>query len=329
MWSSRLRRAATGRPQASPLHQLLTFNSAGAVCIHIRAQALARSFYKSCPQGYRLPLCPGHDFDVAPNSVMNPIIRAMRANIARRDNWAQIRIGACALLLPPLALGAAFYLMLATPDEGAVRPPGAAVKAQVVRPELPRDTTQAQAVSADPQPVAQASQPIAVADKPAPESRVSVSAASIRRQPAASSAEEIARVDSVPVQVTGVPPAGVNPPPLGEMDAPPGDALAPEPPGSAPAEVSTALLPRALIPPGKALPQMPSPRMSGQTAAAQGPSAIEPPSAESSPAPPSAARKHARSETAAVHRNAQRRQHEFSLKDWLQQIGILPHNTRG
>jgi hypothetical protein len=297
------------------------------VCIRIRAQALARSFYKSGSQGYTLPLYPRHD--LAPNSVMNPIIRAMRANIAKRDNWAQVRVGACALLLPPLTLGAAFYSMLAAPDEGAARPPGAAVEAQVVKPELSRDATPAQAVSADPQPVAQASEPIAVADKPARGSRVSASAAGIRRQPAASSAEETARVDSAPVQVAAAPPAGVTPPPPGEMAGPPRGALAPEPSWSAPVEVSTALLPRALIPPGKAPPQMPSPRIAAQTSAAQEPSAVEPPFAESSPAPPSAARKHARSETAAVHRNAQRRQHEFSLKDWLQQIGILPHNTRG
>lgn len=292
------------------------------------AQALARAFYKSCSRGYTLPFCPGHDFG-ASNSVMNPIIRAMRANIVRRDNWAQIRIGACALLLPPLTLGAAFYSMLATPDEGAAHPPGAAVKAQAARPESPRDTTQARAVSSDPRAVAQASQPIAVADKPAPESRVSASAAGSRRQPAASAAEEITRVDSVPVQVTDVLPAGVTPPPLGETDGVPTHALGPEPSWAAPAEVSTSLLPRLLIPPGKAPPQTPSPRMTAQTSAAQGPSAIEPPSAEGPPGPPSAARRHARSET--VRRNVQRRQqrqHALSLKDWLQQIGILPRNTR-
>src|SRR5229473_3248094 len=115
----------------------------------------------------------------------------MRANIAQRDNWAQIRIGACALLLPPLTLGAAFYSMLATPDEGAARPPSGAAKAQVVRPELLRDTTQAWAVSPDPQLVAQATQPIAVAAKPAPESRVSVPATGARHALVAGSAERV------------------------------------------------------------------------------------------------------------------------------------------
>lgn len=41
----------------------------------------------------------------------------MRPNATRRDHWGQVSIGAAALLLPPLALGAAFYSMLASPDE--------------------------------------------------------------------------------------------------------------------------------------------------------------------------------------------------------------------
>ena len=85
----------------------------------------------------------------------------MRAYIAQRDKWTQIRIGACALLLPPLTLGAAFYSMLSTPEEGAARPPGTAAKAQVVRPELLHDTAQARAVSPDQQPVAETTQPMA------------------------------------------------------------------------------------------------------------------------------------------------------------------------
>ena len=40
----------------------------------------------------------------------------MRPNATRRDHWAQLGIGAVALLLPPLALGAALYSMLAPPD---------------------------------------------------------------------------------------------------------------------------------------------------------------------------------------------------------------------
>jgi hypothetical protein len=203
----------------------------------------------------------------------------MRAYIGRRDNWAQIRIGACALLLPPLTLGVAFYSTLTTPDESAARPP--AVKAQVARPELLRDR----------------------------------------------SAEDMARaLDQVPVPVTVVLPAGANPP--GEMNAAPAGPLAAEPSWPAPAEASTALLPRALVPAGKVLPQVPPPRVTTQVSAAQAPSAADPASAESPPAPASTTRKHTRSEAPSVRRNAQR-QHEFSLKNWLQQLGVLPRNARG
>jgi hypothetical protein len=242
----------------------------------------------------------------------------MRANIARRDNWAQIRIGACALLLPPLTLGAAFYSMLATPDEGAAPPPVAAVKAQGSRTELPRDAAQARAASG-PQPVAQAPQSIAVAGKPALGSRASGLAAGARQQ----SAEETARgVQPAPVQVAGAPPAGLQQPPQGQADGALKGALAPEPSWSAPAEVSTALLPRPLIAASKA-PQTPTSQSATETPATQAPlSAVDPPAAEGPRTLPPAARKHARSGT-AVRRNAQRRQHEFSLKDWLQQIGIL------
>jgi len=188
---------------------------------------------------------------------MNPIVRAMRANVARRDNWAQIRIGACALLLPPLMLGAAFYSMLTAPDEGAARPPGAAAKAQV-RPGLLRDTMPARAVREDRQPAAQTGQTIA--DQPAPEQGVAA--------------------------------------------------------WPAPAEASMALLPRTLAPPGKALPEAPP-------TAAQAPAAR----AQGSAASPPAARKHARGE--APRRAAQRSQQGTSWKDWFEQLGIVPRNTRG
>lgn len=223
-------------------------------------------------------------------SDMNPIVRAMRANIARRDNWAQIRIGACALLLPPLTLGAAFYSMLATPDEGAARP---AAKTQVVRPELLR--TAARAVGADP-PAAQATQPIATPDQPTPERGVSAAA-------------DMARADLSPAQVTGAP--------LGKLDGSP-PRLA-ELSWSAPGEASTALLPRALAPPSKA--------STAQTPAARAPSAAAPPSTEGPAASPT--RKHARGDTAAARRSAQRSERVFSFKDWLQQIGIVPRDTRG
>jgi hypothetical protein len=209
----------------------------------------------------------------------------MRAYIGQRDNWAQIRVGICALLLPPLILGAAFYSMLATQDEGAARHPGAAAKAEVVRSELVRDR----------------------------------------------SAEEMARAsDSVPVPVTVMPAAGVNPPSPGEMDAAQGPPAV-QPSWPAPAEASTALLPRALIPAGKVPPQTP-PRTITQASAAQAPSAADPAAGEGPPAasaaPASMTHKHARSEAPASRRNAQHRQ-EFSLKNWLQQLGVLPRNARG
>jgi hypothetical protein len=258
----------------------------------------------------------------------------MRAYIAQRDKWTQIRIGACALLLPPLILGAAFYSMLSTPEEGAARPPGAAAKAQVVRPELLRDTTQARAVSPDRQPVDETTQPIAVAAKPAPESGVPVSAAGTRRVVVAGSAEKAARaLDPVPAQV---PPAKANPPLPANMDSAPLDSLGAELSQSAPVEVSTALLPRLLHPSPPAPPQIQPPRIPAtQMAAAPVPPAADPPSADGAPAPTASkparpANLANRSENPAVRRNAQpQRQHAFSLKNWLQQLGILPRSTRG
>lgn len=46
----------------------------------------------------------------------------MRPHKPRRNPWVQLGIGAAALLLPPLAIGAAFYSMLAGPDEDRARP---------------------------------------------------------------------------------------------------------------------------------------------------------------------------------------------------------------
>src|SRR5260370_24139 len=88
----------------------------------------------------------------------------MWSHTTQRKHWAHIRIGACALLLPPLTLGAALYSMLTAPDEGTARPPVAAAGAPAVRPELLRGTIQPS--NTDPQPAAQATQP--VADEPAP-----------------------------------------------------------------------------------------------------------------------------------------------------------------
>src|SRR5262249_19443259 len=121
----------------------------------------------------------------------------MRSKTTQRNHWAQIGIGACALLLPPLTLGAAFYSMLAAPDEGTARP----AAAQAVRPELLQDPTQP--------------------GRPPP------LPANAERGPAGS----------------------------------PANSLGADLMQSAPAEVSTALLPRPLTLPGKAPQQMQPPRM--------------------------------------------------------------------
>jgi hypothetical protein len=57
---------------------------------------------------------------------------SMRPNATRRDNWVQFAIGAAALLLPPLALGAAFYSMLAD-DEDVTQPAAAQTVAPPVK----------------------------------------------------------------------------------------------------------------------------------------------------------------------------------------------------
>lgn len=248
----------------------------------------------------------------------------MRAYITQRDKWTQIRIGACALLLPPLTLGAAFYSMLATTDDSASRPPSAAVGTQVARPEFLRGT---QASAANQRPLPQATEPVASAANPVFADRVSVTGT--RQQPR--SAEEMARVlDPIPVPVTVVRPTGVNAPSLEEIGGAPTGGMDRAPSGSAPAEMSTALLPRALMPPGKVVPQIQQPQTTAQIPAAQAPSVADPPSAAGPPAPLATARKHMRGEAIAARRNARsQRQHEFSLKNWLQQLGILQRNTRG
>ena len=249
----------------------------------------------------------------------------MRLNTTQRNNWAQLRISACALLLPPLTLGAALYSMLAPPDEGTARP-GAAAGAQAVRPELPRDSMQARGVSPDPQYIAQPTRPIAVADQPAPpDSRNSVSATGARH-PVDRSLEDVARV-SVPVRIATEPSVMLNAPPPANLDRAPMGSPGAE--LSAPAEVSTALLPRALNPSGQAPPQMQSPRMLPTEAlAAQAPLAADLPSAEGPPT--SSAGKPARpshpvnrSEAPAARRNAQpQRQQAFSLKNWIEKLGL-------
>ncbi len=60
----------------------------------------------------------------------------MRPKATRQNNWVQLGIGAAALLLPPLALGAALYSMLAEPEEVVTRP-AAAAQAEAPAAALP------------------------------------------------------------------------------------------------------------------------------------------------------------------------------------------------
>ncbi len=243
----------------------------------------------------------------------------MQLKTTQRGHGAYFSIGACALLLPPLTLGAAFYSMLASPDDGAV------AGASAVRPGSTVDTVQYLAPTPDPKPMAQAPQPLAGA---APEG----------------TAREL---DPAPVEVTSALPAAANPaPPAIVEDGAPRGAMGAEASQSVPSGVSTSLLPRVIAAPSQAPQQMAPPRMPiARPPVAQARAAADALSAESSPAPPQAARKHGRppyltnlagrnggrSETPAARRNSQPQpQQAFSLKNWLQQqLGIRPHNTRG
>jgi hypothetical protein len=148
----------------------------------------------------------------------------------RHNDWIQIGIGAGALLLPPLALGAALYSMLAPPAEDFTRP------------------TVAQA----------AVPPLATAVSPAGKSTSEMT------RPLGHAPVQGASASAAPVQVAVTTAAGVNP--SGEAD---GTAVA------------------------------------------------LPPAAENPPASPKR----------TVHRHARPQQDTFPLKNWLQQIGILPRNT--
>src|SRR5262249_45016526 len=126
----------------------------------------------------------------------------MRSNVTQRNDRARIGIGACALLLPPLTLGTAFYSMLATPAEETARPAVAAAGAPAVGAELLRDTIQPWAVGTDPQPVANLTQP--AAGRPAPrEGPSSVAMTRARQALVAGSVENTAQMsDRVPAGVT-------------------------------------------------------------------------------------------------------------------------------
>jgi hypothetical protein len=202
----------------------------------------------------------------------------MRPNTTQQNHWAQVGIGAGALLLPPLALGAALYSMLAAPEESPPHRGGGVAGSPVIAPASQR------AAGADEQPPA--IQPAKITDAPA-ESRIAVPAPHAGMDAGSKSAEEVARIwEQVPVRSM---PVQIAPAPIAPAAA---AAAATAPP---PVEVESPAAGR--------------------------------PDAESPPAPSAPPQKR------AVHRSAQRQQQQsqqaYPLKNWLQQIGILPRNTRG
>ncbi len=207
----------------------------------------------------------------------------MRPNTTQQNHWAQIGIGAGALLLPPLALGAALYSMLAAPDEAPPRPGAAVAGSPVIQPA----PQQPRVAGADEQPPALAVQPAKITGDYAPaESRIDVSAPRAGLDAGSKSAEEVARMwGQVPVR--SVPVQGAQAPSAAAVSA--------------------------------AAAQPPLVEVEGQAAGR--------PDVESPPAPSPPPQKR------AVHRNAQRQQQQsqqaYPLMNWLQQIGILPRNTRG
>jgi hypothetical protein len=287
----------------------------------------------------------------------------MRSNTTQQNIWAQLGASACALLLPPVALGAAVFSMLPARDEGAGRPaPGAAGEAHVTTPKSRIEA--AWPTNADSQSLVEAAEPLLATGKPplAADGRSSVSSTNSRQEPVGK--KDVARVSGpVPVHVTVVtPPAAADPPPSADADSATTGSIGGAPWPAVAMETPAALLPRVptspiqvplvqVPPPQVPLPKTPPPqRPASQALATQAPTA-ERPSAEDPPAPASStahknerpsdpktlaghsgAHAEARSGMRAVHRNAQPQpqpQQTFSLKNWLQQLGTQPRNTRG
>jgi len=282
----------------------------------------------------------------------------MRSNTTQQNIWVQLGVSACALLLPPVALGAAVFSMLPMRDEGAGRPAPGAAEAHVTTPKLRIEA--AWPINADSQSLVEAAEPLL--------------ATGARREPIGK--KDIAQVSGpVRVNVTIVtPPAAANPPLSADADntatgsiggapwppvatATPA-ALLPRVPTSPiqvpPTQVPSVQVPPVQVPPVQVpllqvpLPKTPPPQRPDSQALATQASTAERPSAEGPPAPASTAHKHerpsdpktiaghsgtraeARSETRAVRRNAQPQPEQaFSLKNWLQQLGTRPRDTRG
>jgi hypothetical protein len=138
----------------------------------------------------------------------------MRPNATRRNNWVQLGIGAAALLLPPLALGAAFYSMLAEPDEEVTRP----AVAQAVAPPVPQPPVVLPAtIGAEPP-----------GSKPPPAGKSTEGATPTwERLPGQGSP-----VQASPIQVATTPAATVNPPADAEGGVTPPAAESPPAPAA-------------------------------------------------------------------------------------------------
>ncbi len=271
----------------------------------------------------------------------------MRSNTTQRNIWAQLSVSACALLLPPMALGAAVYSMLPARDEGGTHEADKVAVPSVVAPKLQVGALRPWPVGADARSARQADQLTPAAGKSAWAARTAVSETNAR-QASSKSVKDTARLsDSVPRQATAMPLAGTGLPQPGEADgAPTGSIGGVEPLGSVPAEVSMTLLPRMLAPSAQVPAQISRPRMSAtEMPAAQTP----PPPDPSAEGPPAPAHKHLRPSYLAnlarrsgiraearnevqVHRPARPQpqpQQTFSLREWLHQLGTRPRNPRG
>ena len=282
----------------------------------------------------------------------------MRSNTTQQNIWAQLGVSACALLLPPTALGAAVFSMLPARNDG--RPaPSSAAEAHAATPRSRIEA--AWPVNGTSQSVTEATELAAAVDIPAivADGRNLASPGNAGREPA--SKKEAARaLGPVPVRVTIVtPPAAANAPPPAEVDGITTGSVATMPWPSAASELSTALLPRILPAPAQVLPphafvratpasqvptsEVPLSQAPASAAPATQAPAADRPSAEGPAASASTTRKRvrqtylrtlahsgARAEARTVRRNAQPQPEQtFSFKDWLEKLGTGTRNPRG
>jgi len=273
------------------------------------------------------------------------MIRDTRPGATQRNIWAQLAISACALLLPPMALGAAVYSLLPAREDGIAHAVAGTVEAaQKAATKFRIGLAEAWPIRPDTAPAT--SQPSQTTARPAQNADTLLTSAlpaSAGQAPAGRPAKDMARVlGPVPVRVTIVTPTTTaNAGRSADVDSAPTGSIGAEPSPPAAPDVPAALLPRLPAPSVKPEPASPP------QAAAVAPPATDPPSVEAPAAP--AARKHtrvsylrnlakrngvhaeARSEPPAARRNNGHAQPQqaFSLKSWLQQLGARPRNSGG